>query len=86
VVSIKKIKKIHGSFSRKISEYKLTHKGPVVINTRTTRARLHKLPAKEEEQKRGGRAIWIQSSQCAGEMPGALPLSIMAHPRWDLLL
>lgn len=30
--------------------YKLTHKGRAVINTRTTRARLHKLPAKEEEQ------------------------------------
>jgi len=53
---------------RKIPEYKLTHKGPAVINTRTTRARLHKLPAKEEEQKRGGRMA-VQSEFKAANVP-----------------
>lgn len=53
---------------RNIPKYKLTHKGPAVINTRTTRARLHKLPAKEEEQKRGGRMA-VQSEFKAANVP-----------------
>lgn len=77
--ALSRLKKSRGftvSPPRKTPEYKLTHKGPAVINTRTTRARLHKLLAKEEEQKRGGRMAVQQRSEFKA---ANVPAKCLAH-------